>query len=78
MEADGMGHLPLKCRQQMEAALSITFPPGYTPGLRFMDHLWDRLRAHYRPLGFYLFMELLGWLGQVAMKRLGFQQRQHG
>jgi hypothetical protein len=27
---------------------AIWFPPGYTPGLRFMSHLWEPLRAHYR------------------------------
>jgi hypothetical protein len=35
---------------QLETALHVKFPPGYTPGLRFMSHLWEPLRAHYRYL----------------------------
>jgi hypothetical protein len=34
--------------RDLESALKMEFTPGYTPGLRFMSHLWEDLRAHYR------------------------------
>jgi hypothetical protein len=40
--------VPGQMVDQLEAALRVKFNPGYTPGLRFMSHLWEPLRAHYR------------------------------
>lgn len=37
--------------RDLESALKMEFTPGYTPGLRFMSHLWEDLRAHYRCKG---------------------------
>jgi hypothetical protein len=43
-----LASVPSQMVDQLEAALRVKFPAGYTPGLRFMSHLWEPLRAHYR------------------------------
>jgi hypothetical protein len=78
MEAEGLAGLIPDLVTRMEDALNIKFPPGYTPGLKFLDHLWDELHVHYRPLGFYLVTELLGWVTQVTMVSYGFTKKKHG
>jgi hypothetical protein len=52
--------------------------PGYTPGLTFMAHLWQPLRASYRPAFFYLATEALHLLGHGALLAAGFRAGQHG
>lgn len=42
--------------------------------LRWMCHLWEPMRCWYQPLGFYLFMELAGLLGSVALRAAGFKE----
>jgi hypothetical protein len=34
--------------EELAESLKMKFEPGYTPGLKFMSHLWEPLRAHYR------------------------------
>lgn len=53
---------------------------GYTPGLPFMSHLWDRLPASYRPLAFYAVTEGVAlWTRAVAwVSRLHTDERMHG
>lgn len=46
--AGDLAAVPHQMVDELEAALRVKFPPGYTPGLRFMSHLWEPLRAHYR------------------------------
>jgi hypothetical protein len=36
--------------RRVEAAWGHRFPPGYTPGLRFMAHLNEPLRVNHKPL----------------------------
>jgi hypothetical protein len=43
-----LASVPDQMVDQLEAALRVKFPPGYTPGLRFMSHLWEPLKAHFR------------------------------
>ncbi|WIA21228.1 hypothetical protein OEZ85_000471 [Tetradesmus obliquus] len=70
--------VPGQLVDQLEAALHVKFPPGYTPGLRFMSHLWEPLRAHYRPLCLYLFFEVLAAVQRLLMSTYGFQVKQLG
>jgi hypothetical protein len=34
--------------RDLEGACRVKFTPGYTPGLGYMSHLWEPLRAEYR------------------------------
>lgn len=43
-----MRHFPAQMVSELEKALRVKFAPGKTPDLKFMDHLWDELRANYR------------------------------
>lgn len=39
-----------------------------------MCHLWEPMRHWYRPLGFYLFMEVAAFVGNLALQAAGFKQ----
>eukprot|EP00878_Enallax_costatus_P008311 GHUV01008689.1.p1 GENE.GHUV01008689.1~~GHUV01008689.1.p1 ORF type:complete len:717 (+),score=294.35 GHUV01008689.1:916-3066(+) len=39
-----------------------------------MCHLWEPMRHWYRPLGFYLFMEVAAFVGNLALRAAGFKQ----
>eukprot|EP00879_Flechtneria_rotunda_P022092 GHRR01023310.1.p1 GENE.GHRR01023310.1~~GHRR01023310.1.p1 ORF type:complete len:238 (+),score=84.66 GHRR01023310.1:407-1120(+) len=71
----GLGHIPSYMVSQFEGAFNIKFPQGYNPSLQFMYHLWEDLRAHWRPLSFYVGMEVLAVAGGVCMRLLGFKKR---
>ena len=49
------------------------------PSLSFMAHLWEPLKVHFRPLAFYVGMELLGFASHAVMFAMGLRRReQHG
>ena len=78
MAAQGLGHVPAQMVNQLEEALHVKFSPGYNHSLAFMSHLWEDLQAEYRPLVFYVGMELVAVAGMFAMKGLGFKRQQCG
>jgi hypothetical protein len=43
-----LARLPGRMVADVEAVLGVKFAPGYTPGLKFMAHLWEPLKAHWR------------------------------
>jgi hypothetical protein len=43
-----------------------------------MAHMWEDLRAQYRPLVFYLVMELGALLTWASMWAMGFRRRRLG
>jgi len=43
-----MQQYPSRMVDELEAALKVKFPPGYTPNMTFMKHLWEDLRAQHR------------------------------
>jgi hypothetical protein len=43
-----------------------------------MSHLWEPLRAEYRPLLFYLSMEVVALCTRQIMASFGFQRHEHG
>lgn len=63
---------------ELETALSISFLPGSTPGVRFMAHLAEPLRAMPRPLLLYAGLEAAAALGASVLARYGFVTRRHG
>lgn len=76
MEADGLGHIPNHMVERLEAATGYVLPPGYKEGLEPMFHLWEPLRAAWRPLLFYLIAELVAlWTYLVATFVLGFRMQ---
>jgi hypothetical protein len=75
MRADPtLRHLPAEMVRELEATWGVHFQDGYTPGLQFMGHLWEPLRATYRPLAFYLSTEGVGRLARLLLRRWGFKQ----
>lgn len=50
---------------------------GYACRLPFMDHLWQPVRAHYRPLAFYAAIELLAGMKHCMMLAAGFRPYRH-
>jgi hypothetical protein len=77
MNDEGLGHVPAQMVAQLEEAWGFNLKPGYTPGLQFMGHLWEPLKAQWRPLAFYIFTELFGWFARQLLKRWGFQRHTH-
>lgn len=67
MEAAGQGQVPLDMVTTLEQALGLKFPEGRNSSVRFMAHLWEPLKCHYRPLAVYLVLEWLGWLMHRAL-----------
>ena len=51
MHALGQGAVPGQMVERLERAFGIDLPPGYTPGLVPMQHLWEPLRVMYRWVG---------------------------
>ncbi|GBF97461.1 hypothetical protein Rsub_10384 [Raphidocelis subcapitata] len=58
----------------LQSETGIQLEEGYTPGLRYMSHLWDALPASYRPLVFYAFTESLGALTRAMLWAAGFRR----
>jgi hypothetical protein len=56
------------------AAPGLRFQEGYTPNLPFMGHLWEPLKAQWRPLAFYVSTEMVGRFARLLLRRWGFQQ----
>jgi hypothetical protein len=48
MEAEGLLDDLEAFMVRMEEELAYRTPDGYTPGLRFITHLWEPLRHMYR------------------------------
>ncbi|KAF8073253.1 NIFU1 [Scenedesmus sp. PABB004] len=62
----------------LQEALGVAFAPGYTPGLRFMAHLWEPLRASWRPLALYAGLEAAAAGQRLLLAGLGFRQKRLG
>lgn len=43
-----------------------------------MSHLWEDIKAQYRPLAFYCVMEAAALLTAGAMATMGFRRRRMG
>ncbi|KAI8474759.1 MAG: hypothetical protein J3K34DRAFT_517850 [Monoraphidium minutum] len=78
MAAAGRGHVPAEMVDQLEKAFDHTFPPGYNERLSFMSHLWEPLRAEYRPLLFYIGMEVVAVCTRQIMASYGFKRHELG
>mmetsp|Transcript_23683 Transcript_23683/g.51983 ORF Transcript_23683/g.51983 Transcript_23683/m.51983 type:complete len:595 (+) Transcript_23683:246-2030(+) len=77
LEAEGQGHLPDQLMDELEEAWNLRFPPGRTENLPFMAHLWQDVRCHYRPLGFYLGIELMFLAKHMLLVGGGFKAHRH-
>ncbi|KAJ9522433.1 hypothetical protein QJQ45_008275 [Haematococcus lacustris] len=86
--SSGGGSSPGDVEQVMAAAVrqraldpaeegSVVLREGYTPGLRFMAHLWEPLRYSHRPLLLYLAIEALHCLTWGFLAACGFQRHRH-
>lgn len=73
-----LARIPGQMVDELQLALNTTFPPGYTPNLPFMSHLWEDLRADYRPLCLYLFFEALYGAQRLIMASYGFRAKKMG
>lgn len=70
---EGLGHITDLMVTQLEDALDIKFQPGYNNNLAFMSHLWEDLRAEYRPICFYGIMEFVAQATKLIMQSFGFE-----
>ena len=61
--------------RELEEAWGVRFAPGYTQNLPFMSHLWGDFRCQYRPLTFYLGIEILYLAKHYLLLLLGFRHR---
>ncbi len=66
------GRPALDLVRELEQAWSLRVTPGYNPDLAFMAHLWQPVRCHWRPLAFYLGVELSALLKHCLMLAMGF------
>lgn len=60
---------------EFASTFNHNFPPGYTPNLKFMSHLWDDLKVAWWPLAAYAVTEVLGLSTAVCMFVMGFKRR---
>lgn len=77
LQAEGQGHLPDALASELEQAWGLTLKDGRDPKLDFMAHLWQPIRCHYRPLAFYVGIELLFAMKHVIMLAIGFTAHKH-
>ncbi|KXZ45736.1 hypothetical protein GPECTOR_51g722 [Gonium pectorale] len=73
MQAEGQGPMLSRCVEQLMDAFGKPLPPGHTPGLTSMTHLWEPLRVGYRPLMLYAGTEVLALLCRAALLAMGFR-----
>lgn len=59
------------------SALGTALVAGYNPDIKFMAHLWEPLNGGYRPLAFYLLVELVAYCSRQYLDYKGFQQHRH-
>ena len=62
----------------VEDAWSTPLAPGRDEALRYMAHLHEPLRCHYRPLAFYALGEFGAACRHVLLSGYGFRARRHG
>mmetsp|Transcript_11203 Transcript_11203/g.31771 ORF Transcript_11203/g.31771 Transcript_11203/m.31771 type:complete len:448 (-) Transcript_11203:16-1359(-) len=62
--------------KRVEETFDVEFPEGYNPCLKIMIHLWEPLKVHFRPLAFYVVMELLGVMSHLLLLAMGFRQQE--
>lgn len=78
MQEAGLGATVGAMIDAFEDVFDVTFPPGHNPRLRYMSHLWEPLRVHWRPLAFYAAMEGLAALAGAFMWAAGFERHRIG
>jgi pimeloyl-ACP methyl ester carboxylesterase len=74
MREDGQGDKLEAMIDRLEAICNIKLPPGKTPGLSFMAHLWHPLRHVWRPATTYLFCDILALGNHWILRAWGFRR----
>lgn len=77
MQDEGLGHIPAQMVDELESVWHLKLVPGYDPNIKFMGHLWEPVKASWRPLFFYLATATVGWLARQLLRRWGFEQHTH-
>ncbi|WIA42305.1 hypothetical protein OEZ86_008319 [Tetradesmus obliquus] len=60
--------------EQLSAMHNLQLPPGYNPNLKSMSHLWGATPHMYRPLFFYVVMEVIELLCWAILACCGFKR----
>ncbi|KAG2487353.1 hypothetical protein HYH03_014066 [Edaphochlamys debaryana] len=72
MRANGQGPLLESCVDALAETFNLVdLQPGRTPGLAAMHHLWEPLKASYRPLILYGITELVALLTRALLLAAG-------
>lgn len=74
----GLGHVPDQLVSEVEAAWGVRFRSGPYVSRPMMRHLWEPVRAFYRPLVFYTGVELLILMKHTMLLAAGFRAHMHG
>ncbi|KAG2501920.1 hypothetical protein HYH03_000418 [Edaphochlamys debaryana] len=77
MADEGMGDLPDQLVRELEEAWGVTFPDGPYKPYKMMSHLWEPVRAFYRPLWFYAGVEVLIALKHCMLLAAGFRAHRY-
>ncbi|WIA31944.1 hypothetical protein OEZ86_002801 [Tetradesmus obliquus] len=77
MHDEGLGHILPQMVEELESVWHLKLEPGHAPHVKFMGHLWEPLKASWRPLAFYMATAAVGWLARQMLKRWGFEQHRH-
>ncbi|GLI62994.1 hypothetical protein VaNZ11_005852 [Volvox africanus] len=70
---EGMGHIPDQLVSELETAWDVQFRVGPYVPRPLMRHLWEPVRCFYRPLFFYMGVEVLIALKHVMLLAAGFR-----
>jgi pimeloyl-ACP methyl ester carboxylesterase len=58
--------------RRLERAWDFVFQEGHNPSIELMTHLWEPIKAHWRPLAFYAVMEAFAAAKHGAMLSAGW------
>lgn len=63
--------------KQLEQQTGVVLPEGRNPDIQFLSHLWDPLKVSYKPLIFYICMEVLALASACMLQAAGFRRHIH-
>ncbi|WIA17545.1 hypothetical protein OEZ85_014374 [Tetradesmus obliquus] len=78
LRAEGKEGLVEEMLLAIERVWGYRFEDGLNPDLQYLDHLQEPLKAHYRPLAFYLFCEGMAAAKHAMLLAAAFKGHSYG